>query len=184
MAGPKTQDGGTRYILANQARCPAVTDRFSGASGFAYDMSPLIRRFEAKDHEAAMDLWKRTPGVGLSSSDEKQAIECFLTRNPGLSFVAEDEGMIVGTILCGHDGRRGLIHHLVTSATFRRRGLGRLLLRAGLQALRAGGIEKCHLLVFQSNEPGLAFWRSVSATERKEMALFSISTNDVDWLIA
>ena len=131
-----------------------------------------------------MDLWKSTPGVGLSSADEKEPIEGFLARNPGLSFVAEHEGMIVGTILCGHDGRRGLIHHLVTSASFRRRGLGRLLLRAGLQALRADGIEKCHLLVFQSNESGLAFWRSVSATERKEMALFSISTNDNAWLIA
>ncbi|MBL0085196.1 MAG: GNAT family N-acetyltransferase [Ideonella sp.] len=139
-------------------------------------MSLLIRQFEAKDYPNARGLWENTPGVGLGSADDREPIERFLARNPGLSFVAENSGVLVGTVLCGHDGRRGLIHHLVASGSYRRKGLGRALLRAGLEALRAAGIDKCHLLVFQDNEQGLAFWRSVSAVERKEMALFSIST--------
>lgn len=85
---------------------------------------------------------------------------------------------MVGTILCGHDGRRGLIHHLVTAQSHRRQGAGRALLRAGLQALRGCGIDKCHLLVFRSNIEGLAFWRAVSAQERTELALFSLATWD------
>lgn len=139
-------------------------------------MTGIFRPFEAADFLAARTLWETTPGVGLSDADEREPIEQFLARNPGLSFVALEEDELVGTILCGHDGRRGLIHHLVTAQSSRRRGLGRQLLFAGLRSLRAVGINKCHLLVFRDNEPGLAFWHAVSASERHELALFSIST--------
>jgi ribosomal protein S18 acetylase RimI-like enzyme len=139
-------------------------------------MAPHIRHFQSADYPAARLLWQETPGVGLSEADERKPIENFLSRNPGLSFVACEGEVLVGTILCGHDGRRGLIHHLVTAEKFRRRGMGRMLLRAGLQALSAQGVNKCHLLVFRSNPAGLAFWRAVAANERKELVLFSLST--------
>lgn len=137
-----------------------------------------LREFAAGDIPAARLLWLDTPGVGLSAADEPPAIAQFLDRNPGTSFVAMSEGRVVGTILCGHDGRRGLIHHLVCASSLRRQGIGRQLLHCGLQALREAGIDKCHLLVFRSNAEGLAFWWAVEATERQEMALFSLSTRD------
>ena len=140
-------------------------------------MTTTLRPFSPDDHAAARELWQATPGVGLSSADEAGPVRRFLARNPGLSFVAEEEGRLVGTILCGHDGRRGLIHHLVTAASARRRGIGRSLLARGLQALRGEGIEKCHLLVFRDNADGLAFWRAVAAAERHELSLFSIGTH-------
>lgn len=136
-----------------------------------------IRPFEPADYEAAHALWEATPGVGLSAADERGPIERYLRRNAGLSFVAIDGGEMVGTILCGHDGRRGLIHHLMTVPGARRRGIGGALLRAGLGALRAEGIDKCHLLVVGDNEAGLDFWRAVGAAERTELALFSIMTD-------
>ncbi|MFO1288200.1 MAG: GNAT family N-acetyltransferase [Rubrivivax sp.] len=136
----------------------------------------MIRPFAPADHAAARALWEATPGVGLRDADEAVAMARFLERNPGLSFVAEEGGMLLGTILCGHDGRRGLIHHLVTAPAARRRGIGKALLARGLQGLRAQGIGKCHLLVFRSNAEGLAFWRAVGASERHELALFSVST--------
>ena len=111
----------------------------------------------------------------MSDADEQSPIERYLSRNPGSSFVAYDGDVLVGTILCGNDGRRGLIHHLVTAKEFRTRGLGRQLVRAALQALGTQGINKCHLLVFQSNPEGLAFWRAVAATERPELAIFSLT---------
>lgn len=139
-------------------------------------MELTIRRFTGPDYSAARRLWEATPGVGLSDADEPHAIHRFLERNPGLSFVAVDNDNVVGTILCGHDGRRGLIHHLVTAPPVRRRGVASALLRAGLQALREAGINKCHLFVFRTNEEGLAFWRAIHAAERTELALFSLAT--------
>lgn len=135
-----------------------------------------FRAFVSADTILARVLWEATPGVGLGESDEPEAINTFLARNPGTSFVATDGEVLVGTILCGHDGRRGLIHHLATKRSHRRLGVGTALLRAGLDALRAQGISKCHLLVFRSNNDGLQFWRAVAAQERTELALFSLAT--------
>lgn len=139
-------------------------------------MAAAIAPFLPSDHAAAYALWQRTPGVGLSDADSPEAIAAFLARNPGLSFVACERGDLVGTILCGHDGRRGLIHHLVVSPAQRRQGLGRALLGRALAGLRTAGIGKCHLMVFRTNAEGAAFWRRVGATERVELALFSLAT--------
>ena len=139
-------------------------------------MQVQFRAFEIADYPAARALWEVTPGMGLSAADEEGAIAAYLRRNPGLSLVAEAEGRLVGTILCGHDGRRGLIHHLAVAREGLRRGIGTALLRAALAGLRAAGIGKCHVLVFRENREGVEFWRKVGAEERVELALFSLGT--------
>lgn len=137
----------------------------------------VLRRFNPDDHAAARALWRRTPGLGLSAADEPAAIAAYLARNPGTSFVAMSGGQIVGTILCGHDGRRGLIHHLVTDASLRRQGIARALLERALAALKAQGIDKCHAMAFRDNADGAAFWRAVGATQRVDLDLWSMPTD-------
>ncbi len=139
-----------------------------------------IRPFLEADYAQARALWEQTEGVGLSRADEPAAVARFLQRNPGLSFVATAANDIVGTILCGHDGRRGLIHHLAVRSDQRRQGIGRRLLRAGMAAIAREKIDKCHLLVFRRNEDGIAFWRQVGAADRSELLLFSIETSADD----
>jgi len=78
-------------------------------------MDLQIRVFRAEDHAQAWGLWEASEGVGLSSADSFENVSRFLERSPGLSFVAIDGQTIVATILCGHDGRRGLIHHLAVA---------------------------------------------------------------------
>lgn len=140
----------------------------------AYDTHVVT--FRAEHHPAALALWENTAGVGLSEADSFDSIGRFLNRNPGSSFVALDGSAVIGTILCGHDGRRGLIHHLAVHSEYRRRGLGRALVAAGLAALARQGIQKCHLLVFRENEEGKAFWRNLGADERLSLSLFSLPT--------
>ena len=135
-----------------------------------------LRPFLTADIPAARALWQATPGVGLSAADEPAALRAFLARNPGTSFVAESAGRLTGTILVGHDGRRGLIHHLAVATDQRRKCLGRDLVAAGLSALHAQGIDKCHLMVFTDNAQGAAFWTGIGATRRSELQLYSLST--------
>ncbi len=135
-----------------------------------------LRPFLITDIPSAHALWQSTPGVGLSAADEPAALQAFLARNPGTSFVAESEGRLAGTVLVGHDGRRGLIHHLAVAQDHRRTGLGRALVMAGLAALHAQGIDKCHLMVFADNAEGAAFWTGIGATRRKELDLYSLPT--------
>ena len=118
-----------------------------------------LRPMTLADYDAVFRLWQATEGVGLGEWDEQEAIETFLARNPGLSFVALDSGAIVGAVLCGHDGRRGYLHHLAVAKCHRGRGLGKGLVEACLAGLRKLGIPKCNLFLFSDHAASEAFWK-------------------------
>jgi len=132
-----------------------------------------IRPMTIADYDQVYALWQACEGVGLSAADEPQAIRAYLERNPGLSAVALDGGRVVGTVLCGHDGRRGYIHHLAVAQSHRRRGIGRALVERILSALMAQGIQKCHLFVFGENRQAIAFWERVGFSQRVELVMMS-----------
>ena len=99
-----------------------------------------IRAMTPVDYDAVIALWRATEGIGLSGADERGAIAAYLARNPGLSMVALHAEALVGAVLCGHDGRRGYIHHLAVVPTERGGGLGRTLAERCLLGLGALGI--------------------------------------------
>lgn len=131
-----------------------------------------LRTLVADDYDRVYALWKNTEGVGLSSSDSREGIEFFLKRNPGLSRVAVDsEERLLGTLLCGHDGRRGYLHHLAVIASARRAGIGRALVEAALADLRKLGIAKCNLFLIADNETGRAYWNHIGWKFRTDLVV-------------
>ena len=136
-------------------------------------MSTQIREMAIKDYEEVYALWKITEGIGLSDADSKEGIKRFLERNPGLSYVAVDGKEIVGAALCGHDGRRGYIHHLAVATSHRKQGIGKSLVGRCMFALMQIGIAKCHLFVFGGNQEAIEFWNKVGWTERVELMMMS-----------
>ena len=84
-------------------------------------MDCVIRTLRIADYEAVLRLWQDTEGVGLNESDDRCHVRIYLRRNPGMSFVAQHGGEIVGAVLCGHDGRRGYLHHLAVAKAHRKR---------------------------------------------------------------
>jgi ribosomal protein S18 acetylase RimI-like enzyme len=133
----------------------------------------LVRAMTMADYDEAIALWRACEGLGLSASDEREPIERFLARNPGHSFVGRDEGKLVAALLCGHEGRRGYLHHLAVAPSHRQRGLGRELVCCALEALERAGIAKCHLFVLDENPEGLGFWERVGWTQRVELRVCS-----------
>lgn len=136
-------------------------------------MTILLRPMSMLDYNAALSLWQATAGMGLSVADEREAIAYYLERNPGLSLAAWEGEMLVGTALCGHDGRRGFIHHLAVAESHRRRGIGRMLAERCLAGLRDLGIEKCHIFVFQNNTLAQAFWQEIGWERREDLVIMS-----------
>ena len=136
-------------------------------------MAREIIQMTPDHYEAVLSLWRSAEGIGLSDADSREAIERYLARNPGMSFVAGEKGQIVGAVLCGHDGRRGYLHHLAVTPSHRRRGIGAALVQQSLAALCSAGIRKCHLFLFADNEEGLAFWQQTGWTPRPELKLIS-----------
>jgi len=120
-----------------------------------------IRKLLISDYRDVYDLWVNTPGMGLNDKDDSlSGIEKYLLRNPDTCFVAENAGEIIGVILSGHDGRRGLIYHLAVKVSERECGVGNALLEYALDALKNEGIAKVYIMVFKNNDPGNAFWEN------------------------
>jgi ribosomal protein S18 acetylase RimI-like enzyme len=132
-----------------------------------------IRPMTLEDYPQVLDLWNASPGMGLSAADSRERIDTYLQRNPRMSLVAHTGPAIVGAVLCGHDGRRGFIHHLAVAESHRHRGIGKSLVDECLKELRASGIDKCHIFVYASNEEALAFWKHSGWTQRHELIILS-----------
>jgi N-acetylglutamate synthase len=139
-----------------------------------------IRPFAIDDYATARALWEASEGVGLDGSDSRERIQAFLQRNPELSAVAEEDSTMIGAVLCGHDGRRGLIYHLAVARAHRRQGVGAALVAASLAALRAEGIRKCHVLVFADNHEANQFWQRQGAKVRTDLMLSTFALEDRD----
>ncbi len=132
------------------------------------------------DYDEAMALWQITEGMGLRPADAREPMARYLERNPGLSFVARDGGRLVGTVLCGHDGRRGYLQHLAVDRAHRRQGIGRALVMRVLAALAEIDINKCHLFVIKENEPVVAFWQKIGWFVRDDIITMSHFTGALE----
>lgn len=138
------------------------------------------RVFTPNDYEAAYQLWVNTPGMGLNTTDDsREGVLRYLHRNPTTCYVAEDADEIVGTILAGHDGRRGFIYHLAVHPKSRRAGVGTNLTEKALEALRKEEIHKVALVVFSGNEPGNAFWERMGFIRRDDLTYRNISLTEL-----
>ncbi|NOZ74387.1 MAG: GNAT family N-acetyltransferase [FCB group bacterium] len=126
------------------------------------------------DYEAVFNLWNGMEGIGLSASDELEQIEAYLHRNPGLSLVAVCRETLIGAVLCGHDGRRGYIHHLAIHPDNRSRGIGTRMVQDCLKRLTVLGIQKCHIFLIPENQKGFEFWSRAGFYFRDDLELMSI----------
>lgn len=127
------------------------------------------------DYQAVYDLWARAgSGIHLRKSDGPQEIQKKLTRDPDLFLVAELDSEIVGTVLGGFDGRRGMMYHLAVEPAHRRSGIGWTLMAELEQRLKAKGCVRYYLLVTRDNTDAIRFYEN-SGWQR--MDLFAYGKN-------
>lgn len=134
-----------------------------------------IRTMTPSDYAAVLALMQDTPGISLREADSREATERYLARNPGLSFVAEREGRLIGCVMCGHDGRRGYLQHLLVLPAYRRQGIAQALTQRCLNELEALGIYKCHLDVFKTNTPAAQYWQGQGWQLRTDIDRYSFT---------
>jgi ribosomal protein S18 acetylase RimI-like enzyme len=124
--------------------------------------SPVrIRQFHfPQDYEQLLALWSSMErGVHVGRSDSPAEIEKKLSRDPDLFLVAECEDRIVGSVIGGYDGRRGMVYHLAVDRAFRSQGVGSRLMDEVEARLRAKGCLKSYLLVAEDNHDVDAFYK-------------------------
>jgi len=120
----------------------------------------VIREFRyPQEYPVIKALWESMEkGVHVGRSDTLGEIEKKVVHDPELFLVAEKNGKIIGSVIGGYDGRRGLIYHLAVSPDFRGRGIGSRLMAEVESRLRAKGCLKCYLLVMSDNEEAMQYY--------------------------
>lgn len=146
----------------------------------------MIRPVDIEDYDEIYALWNSTEQSRRALNpvdDSREGIERYLKRNPTTCFLAamNDEAgaqKVVGVILTGHDGRRGIIHHMCVHPDYRRQGIARMLVQKAEEALRREGITKVFGLVFKNNEAGNVFWEEQGYSLRTNLNYRNKSLNE------
>ena len=137
-----------------------------------------IRTMTIEDYEGVYALWMSIKGFAIRSIDDsKEGVARFLLRNPDTSVVAEEDGRIIGAILCGHDGRRGCLYHVCVRQECRMRGVGKAMVVFCMEKLKAEQISKVSLIAFTANDVGNAFWRRIGWTKREDLNYYDFVLN-------
>jgi ribosomal protein S18 acetylase RimI-like enzyme len=120
----------------------------------------FIREFcYPQDYSAVRALWENIErGVRLGRSDTAEEIQKKAAYNPDLFLLAETDDHIVGTVIGGYDGRRGLLYHLAVAQEYRHQGIGGKLMDEIENRLRARGCLKCYLLVTTENDKAMHYY--------------------------
>ena len=139
----------------------------------------MIRVMTADDYEEVKALWMKIKGFGIRSIDDsKEGVERFIKRNPTTSVVAIEDGKIVGSILCGHDGRHGTLYHVCVDEAYRKRGIGKSMVVTCMEALVAEHINKVTIIAFTKNDIGNAFWKEIGWTKREDLNYYDCTLNE------
>lgn len=140
-----------------------------------------IRSMMASDYDRVHQLWMTISGFGIRSMDDsREGVERFLERNPGCSVVAECDGQIIGSILCGHDGRRGCLYHVCVHPDWRKQGIGKSMVVFAMEALKREKINKVCLIAFTRNDIGNAFWKEIGWTKREDLNYYDFTLNEAN----
>lgn len=140
-----------------------------------------IRVMTIGDYEKVYGLWKTIKGFGIRSMDDsREGVGRFLKRNPTTSITAWDGDTLIGAILCGHDGRRGCLYHVCVRKGYRRRGVGKAMVVACMEALQKEEINKVSLIAFTKNDIGNAFWNRIGWTRREDLNYYDFTLNEAN----
>ena len=130
------------------------------------------------DYDDVRALWLTIRGFGIRALDDsREDVERFIRRNPTTSVVAEFDGRIIGSILCGSDGRQGAMYHVCVAEEFRRKGIGTQMVAYCMRELKKMGINKVALIAFKKNDAGNAFWSKIGWT-RSDVNYYEFLLNE------
>lgn len=111
------------------------------------------------DYQGIISLWQSAgPGIHITKSDSLEEINKKQLRDPDLFLVADFDGEVIGTILGGFDGRRGIVYHLAVSESHRKQGVGESLMNELEVRLRRKGCIRCYLLVTLDSQKNVDFY--------------------------
>ena len=140
-----------------------------------------IMPMKPEDYDDVRALWMTIRGFGIRALDDsREDIERFIQRNPTTSVVACDGERIVGSILCGNDGRQASFYHVCVKKSYRRQGIATQMVIYCMNELKKMKINKIALIAFTKNDAGNAFWKQIGWTCRPDCNYYEFVLNEAN----
>jgi ribosomal protein S18 acetylase RimI-like enzyme len=130
----------------------------------------LVREATRADVSAVLELWAQARSAAAVTPDDAESVQRLIERSSLL--VAEVDGRVVGALVVGWDGWRGNMYRLAVLPEFRRRGIGRRLVEAGHDSLRAQGARRVTALVAHDEADATGLWRAAGYELDTEIGRF------------
>lgn len=127
-------------------------------------MPYLIRPARADEAGAAVALW-RACNLVVPTNDPLADFHRARGRADSDVLLAVEGESLLGSAMVGHDGHRGWIYYLAADPARRGEGIGRALVAAAEDWVRARGIPKIQLLVRRSNAGVMGFYQGQDYAE-------------------
>ncbi len=112
-----------------------------------------VRPCRLDECAVVLDLWKDA-GAIPSITDNVEVLRCLIQNISTVLLVAEYQNTLAGAVIAAWDGWRGNIYRLAVLPTYRRQGIGKLLVKKADDFLSGRGAQRISILV--ANEESLA----------------------------
>lgn len=119
-----------------------------------------IRPFRIDDIEQVIRLWERCR-LTRPWNDPRRDIERKLEVDPELFLVGVRDGAVVATAMAGYEGHRGWVNYLAVEPSLHQTGLGRRLMQAVEEQLKARGCPKINIQIRADNIGAQDFYRKL-----------------------
>ena len=120
-----------------------------------------IRLFEARDTVGVTSIWQAGLPDDRPHNHPLTVISNKVAARDDLFFVAEEDAVVVGTIMAGYDGHRGWLYSVAVDPASRGRGFGKQLVNHAVRSLQKLGCSKVNLQVRGDNKQVIAFYKSL-----------------------
>jgi hypothetical protein len=133
------------------------------------NIPPLaVAPIEDDDIDDVIALWQRC-GTTRAWNDPAGDIALARRQSNATVLLGRNDGLVVASVLVGHDGHRGWVYYVTVDPDHRHKGYGRAIMTAAEDWLRARGIDKLQLMVRGDNVQINAFYESLGYYDQKRV---------------
>ncbi len=119
-----------------------------------------IRNYRIDDETAVIHLWQQC-GLIVPWNNPQADIARKFAHSADLFFVGVIENALIATCMAGFDGHRGWIYYLAVAESLQLQGIATRMVGHAEAELLQRGCPKIDLMVRNTNEPVLAFYKSI-----------------------
>jgi ribosomal protein S18 acetylase RimI-like enzyme len=130
----------------------------------ALTVTPIVD----SDIAEVVTLWRRC-GSTREWNDPAGDIALARKESNATVLLGRNAGVVVASVLVGHDGHRGWVYYVTVDPDHRYKGYGRMIMTAAEDWLRARGIQKLQLMVRGDNVQVHAFYESLGYYDQKRV---------------